>query len=426
MSPNGIESLHKYLQLLMHSGRVSKYSIRVEASAAILMTLVFIIITCIGLLQHRGLSHPLSSSSELTRSLLETNAESLDILLQQALEKWHPLCGDPSMNLILNRGDGYGTQAERFKSLPWTLTSSSFLSFFSTQTPSGDVKPVCNSINQIVEACAVFPLQQTCLIPWLSPEEITHTLEQYTRVVLFGDSLSRHISDGLLMMYTLDFETGIFPKDGSIRNEVLKTCRCDGQFSEAEICRRFNGPFYHYKLAPDLYFDYYHHPIPNVQEFAGAEQWLMEATHRRCPTLLKPIFALIQGGSHLSTDSSKTITHLIEPAMKQMHQLMQSCSLPVEERRKYFRLAYIGVPVISIGMENRYPHQSRAKALIFNAQMQHYLSMTHPDVVYLDLWNITKDAEDRSSDGFHKLSDVNVIQAATLLNVMRESSKPVA
>ena len=343
-------------------------------------------------------------------------------ILRQTLSRWYPVCTDPKINGILNRADSYGTQSSKFQRLPWTLTSFCFHYFISEHTPSGDLKPVCDSIERVVQASSVHPLHQTCLIPWFSPDEIADTLRQYTRVVLLGDSLSRQIADGLLMMYNLDFELGSFPKDRVFSDEVFANCRCDGQFSESKLCRgAFNEVLYHYNLAPDIHLDYYFHYRPEAKIPLDSQHFLLDASNRRCPTLSKPIFLLLQGGSHFTTNALKTISNFIQPSMAEVEQLMKECSLHVRDRYKYFRFAYIGVPVISTAMEARYPHQDRINASIFNAQMRNYLYQSYPEVTYLDFWNITKDAEDRTSDGFHKLSDINMMQAVTLLNIMRES-----
>ena len=47
-------------------------------------------------------------------------------------------------------------------------------------------------------------------------------------------------------------------------------------------------------------------------------------------------------------------------------------------------------------------------------------------VLYIDLYNLTLDGVSRTSDGFHSLSDVNMIKASYVLNIMDAMSRLVS
>ena len=67
-------------------------------------------------------------------------------------------------------------------------------------------------------------------------------------------------------------------------------------------------------------------------------------------------------------------------------------------------------------LDERFPRQTRENATIFNEEMAVYWARQPFDVTILDWWNLTANVQ--TSDGFHSLSDVNLVKATHLLNMM--------
>ena len=71
-------------------------------------------------------------------------------------------------------------------------------------------------------------------------------------------------------------------------------------------------------------------------------------------------------------------------------------------------------------LDRRYPLQSRERALAFNRYMETRLKglehLNHTPTI-VDWWNLTRDAQ--TSDGFHYLTDVNLIKVNHLAHVLR-------
>ena len=82
----------------------------------------------------------------------------------------------------------------------------------------------------------------------------------------------------------------------------------------------------------------------------------------------------------------------------------------------------------STALDDSFPNQSRNNVLIFNSEIKElfiFAGMTPGrDVVFLDWWNLTKDAQ--SSDGLHYLSDVNLAKAAQLIYLAKLWPFPTA
>ena len=74
-------------------------------------------------------------------------------------------------------------------------------------------------------------------------------------------------------------------------------------------------------------------------------------------------------------------------------------------------------------IEKLYPQQHRSNVKIHNLHIHGWLVNHYPHVLYIDVYNLTKNGTDHTSDGFHSLSDVNMIKASYILNVMDAMSR---
>ena len=73
-----------------------------------------------------------------------------------------------------------------------------------------------------------------CTIPHWSAEAARALLRRFELFAVVGDSLSRHMTQGLMMLLSGDYEVGGIVPD---KAGTYKDCVCDGQFSESLPCR---------------------------------------------------------------------------------------------------------------------------------------------------------------------------------------------
>ena len=81
-----------------------------------------------------------------------------------------------------------------------------------------------------------------CAYRWYNNFEICSILSNFSSINFYGDSIVRHSCQVMTMLATDDFILGAIPRGSS--ELVYKTCRCDGQLSEAQDCRRFSNSMF--------------------------------------------------------------------------------------------------------------------------------------------------------------------------------------
>ena len=81
-----------------------------------------------------------------------------------------------------------------------------------------------------------------------------------------------------------------------------------------------------------------------------------------------------------------------------------------------------GIGVCDHFLQQLFPHQNTTAAIAYNARLKKLVKLTYPalPIVMIDFLNVTERAiaDGRTSDGHHFLSDVNLIKAMSILNVM--------
>lgn len=139
---------------------------------------------------------------------------------------------------------------------PWSLAEDSF-----PLLDLGNAAP-CTSFEELGSAVALgrrerlkTPVRQTlagmystfrphgCSVPYFPPSRACQTLKRYSTVIIYGDSMMRHTTQGLLSLLTGDLAHGAAPLLASWSKEdsqmVYHACACDAQFSEDRLCRRW-------------------------------------------------------------------------------------------------------------------------------------------------------------------------------------------
>ena len=146
-----------------------------------------------------------------------------------------------------------------------------------------------------------------CDIPFLSPNELCTTLDKYSQILVVGDSLSRHMMQGLMMMLKGDLVSGAI--ESSVRDSYA--CTCDGQFSENEVCWENNTDHFvgftpkDLGLCPDL-------PESNQVKIVAHGSRDRVVSQLDCTASdYRGGVVVIQGGPHFGMDADWTLGDLI-------------------------------------------------------------------------------------------------------------------
>ncbi|KAL7465163.1 hypothetical protein ACHAXS_005489 [Conticribra weissflogii] len=246
-----------------------------------------------------------------------------------------------------------------------------------------------------------------CYAPTTPPPTfgVCKTLSQYDHIILHGDSIMRHIKQGIFMILTGDYVNGAMMMSLKDAREI---CSCDGQFSEHKSCRSHQQWFESTIRVADIpYSQNLCDDVTTSFVFGSDIEW--ESINCADP-LYQGVLFVLQGGLHFNMNSTLTIQSLIEPVITHPNFIDCACSGKL-------RFIWIAMHAQAKEMDAIWPHQSRENAVLFNENIkQSFIDagiLPGQDVLILDWWNMTKDSQ--SSDGLHSLSDVNLAKAAQLL-----------
>ena len=344
--------------------------------------------------------------------------------------RYRPVCESPGVNAVRNRADGEYSTGEQMR--PWSLTEASF------HQPS----PPCRQPQQLLSAVAngqrrplpgyelppppaVQPgevkradvewarsyfVPAGCSLRWLAGEDVCSLLNGFSHVQLIGDSHLRHILQAVFLLLTEELQFGALPRL-SLQPGLYDSCRCDGQFSETEVCRSYEGDHMFQLRDPRPY---------GVCTAASASNFTL-AFHLVYGTLLlpdmtgfcsadsRPRLLLLQAASHWHTDPERTRAAFLSPILEHVRALQAACP-----HRNEWRIVWLAGAAQSRLLDARYPHQSREQMADFNRRMAD--TLLGLGIPVIESWNLTLNAA--TSDGLHFLTDVNMQRATSILNFL--------
>ena len=100
-------------------------------------------------------------------------------------------------------------------------------------------------------------------------------------------------------------------------------------------------------------------------------------------------------------------TDVLEPLLAEVEQASLSCP------HIRFHVAVAGLGAQSRHLDAKYPFQAREGSAQFNEKL---FEFTKGRYSFFDAWNLTRNAP--TSDGYHYLTDVNLVKAMYLLNYL--------
>jgi len=255
-----------------------------------------------------------------------------------------------------------------------------------------------------------------CYLPFPSSHQLCSTLNKYSHIIFDGDSLSRHVTQAVLMILRKDLILGGIESTNKHGKDNPYQCKCDGQFSEHVKCRQNNGLFDAF-TPRDLNLCS-HLPEDDQFKFRYVDRNYGDRKYERvldeiAQLCIKPQYKgaiwVLQGGLHHGTNAQNTMQKWIKPLMD--NPTFKSCI-----ELKKMEVVWVTYGAQSRQLDKKYPLQTRENAHTFNIAMESELKKHLPNITIIDWWGVT--AEAQTSDGVHFLSDVNLFKASVVANVI--------
>lgn len=340
-------------------------------------------------------------------------------------------------NLVLARSDMHmGVTTVRTR--PYTITAKSFQNFH--EQPCSNIpdlmkalrlgtrswiKPEMQNMPSLVrEQEQSYFVPHGCDISPLSHRQICDILNQYSHVLLLGNSLTRQLRQALFMAIRNDYIHGAILSNitsGSSEVNPYHSCRCDGQFSEHAVCRQNNQLFWdmtprQLHVCPFLEDD----TMPFFRLMTprdGQDPLALNATSQhpafpwneiRCnDPKYRGIFLMMSGLWHNQKRAMRNMEGLFLRYMN--HPVFQECA-----NAGKLKVVWINFHAQSRKLDTQYPFQTRENTTTLNQDMVRLLAeQGYGHIPIFDVFNLTLDAQ--TSDGYHFMSDVNLLKAYVVL-----------
>lgn len=256
-----------------------------------------------------------------------------------------------------------------------------------------------------------------CDIPPMTFHRACDILQQFSSVILIGDSLLRHLLEALYSVLRNDLILG-----GIITTyspTTFDTCRCDGQYSEFKGCRQNDGFFDHLTHPRQQLgicshttnnFQIYYRQLTGAPESSRAEDFvILPELYRDCSTK-RPVLLYMNAATHHHMNASIVMEYFLERILGNNTDFLSKC------QNDSLVIVYEGAGSQSRSLDEKYPHQSREHARLFNQDIFQRIKSRFPAALVVDYGNMTKDSQ--SSDGLHYLMDVNLQKSFVLLNLV--------
>ena len=141
----------------------------------------------------------------------------------------------------------------------------------------------------------------------------------FLMVFWFGDSLTRHAVQGLMMLWTEDLVYGAIPRLTPL-TQLYDRCKCDGQFSEHDLCRNHSIGSEWFLPDPRMYGLCVVNPS---HRFSFSYSWMYpdRVLDTFCSDDPRPRFVMVQGGIHSQSNASRTINEYFLPLLRAINLL---------------------------------------------------------------------------------------------------------
>ena len=261
----------------------------------------------------------------------------------------------------------------------------------------------------IREAHPSYFVPNGCHIPVREKARIMKILQHIPTVIVIGDSLSRHFNVAFLSTVREDLIRGW--SRYAVDPIMNHSCYCDGQFAGHLACRtRIQNQSFpevenvRVQLSSNVVYQHmrlYGHENPT-------EMTALLPHGMNCSKIQGDILLILQGGMHFRMDAGKTYA-------KMRSLLNQPAFLDCAAKHKILFI-FLSVDTFSPKSVQRFPRQSPVNAHKFNGEIQGFFARNgHVNMTFIDWMAMTKNAQ--TSDGVHKLLDVNYFKTQYVLHV---------
>jgi hypothetical protein len=264
--------------------------------------------------------------------------------------------------------------------------------------------------------------ERDCTMSLITISETCNILNKFNRINFFGNSFIRHVTQGLLMLLSGDLRWGgiqAINRDSNPRYyKDFYDCQCDRQFSNQKECKQNVYDKQQIIIEPhrDGFCSKYLPGFRDIEPFqfhytSNITNLVIECNKN--PNDIRPQLILFQGPvqSHLNILTlDEVIDRLVQPIILKRDTAIKKC------KNTKFKLIFTGNGIQNKANDRTFPSQSRDVTLKYNNMMKSYLSKNYPDILILDMFELTRDGS--SFDGFHYTSSINIQKATVILKAM--------
>lgn len=355
--------------------------------------------------------------------------------------RWAPVCKANQTNIVKPRDDSIVTVEGHVPEpplRPWSINEHTYSPYellpplppdnpdANKDHPSPGVTskllPICSNLQELLDSLKYgqrviikgsirnesYFVPYKCTYKWLNSAEICDISSRFHSIDFLGDSLTRHQSNGMFMLYTDDWVLGGLPKFSE--NFSYAECVCDGQFSEHDRCRYYNQDSMFNMVSSHAYGICPNNRRPFRFGFKGDKH---DHHDRICSDDPRPRLVLIHHGPLHNNQAKDIIEKTLSKLVDFILELKNRChnKFPV-----YF--VWTGLDSQRRHLDKRYHEQTREKAFAFNELTAAWVAAQpkHLNFSVIDTLNMTRDAA--TSDGYHYLSEPNILKGMYLFNVM--------
>ena len=313
-------------------------------------------------------------------------------------------------SVVRKREDGVGMAVATGRN--WSLESNAMLTFVGiSDQQNKSVAPFCTTAREVSTAGNNAPFQMPCRIKWMDADTMCTVFSQYSSILWEGDSLTRHLTSGLLMLLNENFRHGatMVPWFGL---GAYDKCACDGQFSESLVCRN-NKYHTNFSTSEGLCIDVENFARPlfglNMENEYPYDVYFCKAAKER-----KPVSILIGHAIHFRFNFERFLKQFFAAKLSNISAASLKCKADV-------KVIVLGGSATSKLLWDRYRDQRDEYPIAFNKLAREYIDSHTTGVEFFDSFSIAVEAiESRSSDGVHLLSDANAMKVMVVLNLMNK------
>ena len=140
-------------------------------------------------------------------------------------------------------------------------------------------------------------------------------------------------------------------------------------------------------------------------------------TDQLCTNSSKPHLLAFHVGAHYGFSSATVITKVIKPYMEHINATLKNCQYGI---RSKIHFLLFGLPAVNTILQQKYPQQNHTLIKQYHKEIEAYLMTAPIQTIFLDFFEVTREAieDGRTSDGFHLLTDINIVKVLTVVHVM--------